>query len=76
MFIGQYDSDGSHTRDFIKCLAESNIHVDLFLCNPMGFKGIDTFSYVDERIQVYFFKRDNKFKHFYWCYISSFRSFY
>jgi len=58
MFIGQYDPGGSHTRDFIKCLAERNIHVDLFLCNPMGFKAIDTFSYVDDRIQVYFFKRD------------------
>ena len=62
IFIGRYDAGGSHLRDFIKCLAEQNIYIDYFLCNPMGFKGIDTFSYNDEKINVYFIKK--KHRHF------------
>ena len=44
-FIGNYDAGGSHTRDFIKSLADRNISIDYFLCNPYGFKGLDTFSF-------------------------------
>ena len=56
-FIGQYDAGGSHTRDFINSLAKRNIDVDYFLCNPYGFKDLDTFSFKRDNINVYFFKR-------------------
>ena len=56
-FIGNYDAGGSHTRDFIKSLANRNISIDYFLCNPYGFKGLDTFSFNRDNINVYFFHR-------------------
>ena len=58
IFIGQYDAGGSHTRDFIKCLAERRITVDFFLCNPMVFKKVNTLSYSNDLIRVYYFQRD------------------
>ena len=58
IFISEYDSGGSHTRSFVKCLAERDILVDIFLCNPMGYKSVDTFSYGIDGINVYYFKRN------------------
>ena len=62
IFISQYDAGGSHTRSFVKCLAERDIFVDIFLCNPMGYKDVDTFSYGIDMVNVYYFKRDWNFK--------------
>jgi len=56
-FIGKYDAGGSHTRDFIKSLAAQDIYVDYFLCNPYGFKGVDTFSFNNDNINVYFHQK-------------------
>ena len=62
IFISEYDSGGSHTRSFVKCLAERDILVDIFLCNPMGYKEVDTFSYGIDMVNVYYFQRDWNFK--------------